>query len=163
VNVSAREFHHPEFTKRVLKALEHTGANPEKLILEFTESLLLHDMEEAVAKMTVLKTRGVVLSLDDFGTGYSSLRYVKHLPFDQLKIDRSFVRDVLTDSNDAAIARAILALGQSLGLSVTAEGVETEAQRDFLVNNGCRAFQGFLFGKPGPAEWLQPKTMTKSG
>ena len=163
VNISAREFHHPDFARRVLEVLDQTGANPQKLILEFTESLLLHDMDDAIAKMTALKTQGVGLSLDDFGTGYSSLRYVKHLPLDQLKIDRSFVRDVLTDSNDSAIARAILALGQSLGLSVTAEGVETEAQRDFLASNGCHAFQGYLFGQPGPVDWLQATAKTKAG
>ena len=163
VNVSAREFHHPKFARRVLEALDHTGANPQKLILELTEGLLVHDMEDAIAKMTALKAWGVGLSLDDFGTGYSSLRYVKHLPLDQLKIDRSFVQDVLTDSNDAAIASAILALGQGLGLSVTAEGVETEAQRDFLASNGCRAFQGYLFGQPGPVEWLQTTPKTSAG
>jgi diguanylate cyclase (GGDEF)-like protein/PAS domain S-box-containing protein len=163
VNVSAREFHHPEFASRVLEALDQTGANPKKLTLEFTESLLLQDMEDAITKMTALKDEGVVLSLDDFGTGYSSLRYVKHLPLDQLKIDRSFVRDVLTDPNDAAIARAILALGQSLDLAVTAEGIETEAQRDFLASNGCHAFQGYLFGQPVPVEWLEAKTKIEAG
>jgi len=163
VNVSPREFHHPDFARRVLETVEHTHANPEKLILEFTESLLLDDMGDAIAKMRALKARGVGLSLDDFGTGYSSLRYVKHLPLDQLKIDRSFVREVLTDPNDAAIARAILALGQSLGLAVIAEGVETEAQRCFLASNGCHAFQGNLYGQPGPAEALQVTTNAEAG
>lgn len=157
VNVSAREFHHPDFAQGVMDALDRTDADPRKLTLEFTESLLLNDMEDAITKMAALKARGVGLSLDDFGTGYSSLRYVKHLPLDQLKIDQSFVRDVLTDPNDAAIARAILALGQSLDLSVIAEGIETEAQRDFLANNGCRAFQGYLFGRPVSVEALRVK------
>jgi EAL domain-containing protein (putative c-di-GMP-specific phosphodiesterase class I) len=162
VNVSAREFHHPQFARRVLEALDRTNANPQQLVLEFTESLLLDDMEDAIAKMTALKARGVHLSLDDFGTGSSSLRYVKHLPLDQLKIDQSFVRDVLTDPNDAAIARAILALGENLDLAVIAEGIETEAQRDFLASHGCRAFQGYLFGHPVPPEALQETAKTKA-
>ena len=154
VNVSARQFRHPDFVGQVIGALERTGADPQKLKLELTESLLLENVEETIAKMTALKKRGVGFSLDDFGTGYSSLAYLKRLPLDQLKIDQSFVRDVLTDPNDAAIARTIVALGRSLGLSVMAEGVETEAQRDFLAHHGCHAYQGFLFNQPLPAERL---------
>ncbi|MDO8770214.1 MAG: EAL domain-containing protein [Burkholderiaceae bacterium] len=154
VNVSARQFRHPDFVAQVLKVLDHTGANPQKLKLELTESLLLDDVEDIIAKMTALKVRGVEFSLDDFGTGYSSLSYLKRLPLDQLKIDQSFVRDVFTDANDAAIVKTILALAQSLGLAVIAEGVETEAQRDFLAAQGCRVYQGYLFGRPGPAEEL---------
>jgi EAL domain-containing protein (putative c-di-GMP-specific phosphodiesterase class I) len=120
-----------------------------------TESSLLDDLEGSIAKMTALKARVQGFSLDDFGTGYSSFSYLKHLPLDQLKIDQSFVRNVLTDPNDAAIARAIMALGQSLGLAVIAEGVETEGQRDFLARQGCHAFQGYLFGRPGPVEALR--------
>jgi EAL domain-containing protein (putative c-di-GMP-specific phosphodiesterase class I) len=121
-------------------------------MLEFTENPLLDDMEETIAKMTALKAHGEGFSLDDFGTGYSSLSYLKHLPLDQVKIDQSFVRDVLTDPSDAAIVRTIMALVQSLGLAVIAEGVETEEQRDFLARQGCHAFQGYLFGRPGPVE-----------
>lgn len=152
MNVSAREFRHPEFVERVLAVLDHSGADPQRLMLEFTENPLLDDMEETVAKITALKARGAGFSLDDFGTGYSSLSYLKHLPLDQVKIDQSFVRDVLTDPNDAAIVRTIMALVQSLGLAVIAEGVETEEQRDFLARQGCHAFQGYLFGQPGPVE-----------
>jgi len=123
-------------------------------MFEFTEGPLPDDLEETIAKMSAIKAHGERFSLDDFGTGYSSLSYLKHLPFDQLKIDQSFVRDVLTDPNDAAFARTIMALGQSLGLAVIAEGVETVEQRDFLVHQGCRAFQGYLFGRPGPVELL---------
>jgi EAL domain-containing protein (putative c-di-GMP-specific phosphodiesterase class I) len=155
MNVSAREFRHPEFVARVLAVIDRSGADPQKLMLEFTESPLLDDMEETIAKMAALKAHGAGFSLDDFGTGYSSLSYLKHLPLDQVKIDQSFVRDVLTDPNDAAIARSIIALGQSLGLAVIAEGVETGEQRDFLALQGCQAFQGYLFGRPGPAEALQ--------
>ena len=150
VNVSAVQFRHPDFVAQVLALLEHTGANPKKLKLELTESLLLDNVEDIITKMTALKPLGIHFSLDDFGTGYSSLSYLKQLPLDQLKIDQSFVRDLLTDPNDAAIARTILALAQSLGLSVIAEGVESEAQRGCLELQGCLAYQGYLFGRPVP-------------
>ena len=152
VNVSARQFRHGDFVEQVLAVLDHTGANPQKLKLELTESLLLDDVEDIIAKMTALKAHGVGFSLDDFGTGYSSLSYLKRLPLDQLKIDQSFVRDVLSDPNDAAIARTIVALAQSLRLDVIAEGVETQEQRDFLERNGCLAYQGYLFSRPLPLE-----------
>lgn len=152
VNVSARQFRHPDFVDQVLAILDHTGANPQRLKLELTESLLLDDVEGIIAKMTALKARGVSFSLDDFGTGYSSLTYLKRLPLYQLKIDQSFVRDILTDPNDAAIARTIVALAQSMGLAVIAEGVETEGQRDFLAAHGCSAYQGFFFARPLPLD-----------
>jgi diguanylate cyclase (GGDEF)-like protein/PAS domain S-box-containing protein len=154
VNVSGRQFHQADFVEQVLEVLSQTGANPRKLKLEVTESLLLNDIEDVVAKMTALKGEGVSFSLDDFGTGYSSLFYLKRLPLAQLKIDQSFVRDVLSDGNDAAIARSIITLGQSLGLAVIAEGVETEAQREFLARHGCHAYQGNLFGMAGTADAL---------
>ncbi|MGC1379189.1 MAG: GGDEF domain-containing phosphodiesterase, partial [Anaerolineales bacterium] len=152
VNVSARQFHRSDFVGQVLEVLDQTGANPQKLKLELTESLLLEDVEDVIAKMTALKAKGVSFSLDDFGIGYSSLSYLKRLPLDQLKIDQSFVRDILTDSDDAAIACTIVALAQSMGLEVIAEGVETIEQRDFLARHSCHAFQGYLFGKPVPVE-----------
>ena len=150
VNVSSLQFRHIGFVTQVLDVLTRTGAKPHKLKLELTESLLVHNMEETIVKMMLLKAQGITFSLDDFGTGYSSLAYLKRLPLDQLKIDQSFVRDVLTDPNDAAIARTVVALGQSLGLAVIAEGVETEGQREFLADNGCTAFQGYLFSRPLP-------------
>ncbi|MEN3367639.1 MAG: hypothetical protein V7606_4913 [Burkholderiales bacterium] len=152
VNVSSRQFRHPQFVAQVLDVLDRTGARPQYLKLELTESLLVENVEATIKKMTSLKSHGVCFSLDDFGTGYSSLSYLKRLPLDQLKIDQSFVRDVLTDSNDAAIARTILALGQTLGLEVIAEGVETMEQRDFLAENGCHAYQGYLFSRPLSAD-----------
>jgi EAL domain-containing protein (putative c-di-GMP-specific phosphodiesterase class I) len=154
VNVSARQFKHPEFSNQLLSLIRLTGVNPYRLKLEITESLLLHDMEDAIVKMGELRSIGVNFSLDDFGTGYSSLSYLKRLPLDQLKIDQSFVRDVLTDPNDAAIARTILTLAESLDLGVVAEGVETVGQRDFLLRNGCKSFQGYLFGRPVPVDKL---------
>ncbi|WP_311223279.1 MULTISPECIES: EAL domain-containing protein [unclassified Acidovorax] len=154
VNVSAYEFRHAGFVQQVVAALQESGASPRRLKIELTESLLLQDVEDTIAKMQVLREQGVGFSLDDFGTGYSSLGYLKRLPLDQLKIDQSFVRDVLTDPNDAAIACTIVALAHSLGLDVVAEGVETEGQREFLLRNGCRRFQGYLFGRPAPADQL---------
>lgn len=154
VNVSARQFRHPDFSNPILNLLRVSGANPYRLKLELTESLLLTDFEEAIQKMSELRSIGVSFSLDDFGTGYSSLAYLKRLPLDQLKIDQSFVRDVLTDPNDAAIARTTLSLAKSLDLGVVAEGVETAGQRDFLMREGCRAFQGYFFGRPVPVEQL---------
>ena len=152
VNVSARQFHADDFVDQVLAVLEQTGANPQRLKLELTESLFVSDVEGIIEKMFLLKARGVSFSLDDFGTGFSSLSYLRRLPLDQLKIDQSFVRDVLSDPNDAAIARTIVALSQSLGLGVIAEGVETEAQKDFLAASGCHAYQGYFFSRPLPLE-----------
>ena len=150
VNVSAEQFRQSDFVVQVLSVLQKSGANPQRLKLELTESLLVHDVEELIKKMNALKAEGVGFSLDDFGTGYSSLAYLRRLPIDQLKIDQSFVRDVLLDSNDAVIARTIVALANSLGLGVIAEGVETEAQRDFLVRSGCHAYQGYFCSRPLP-------------
>jgi len=150
VNVSARQFSLPNFVEEVEALLEHSGDVAHRLKLELTESLLLDNAEEIIAKMLALKTRCIGFSLDDFGTGYSSLSYLKQLPLTQLKIDQSFVRDILTHPSDAAIAKTIVALAQSLGLSVIAEGVETEEQRIFLEENGCPTYQGYLFSRPVP-------------
>lgn len=151
VNVSPRQFRQPDFVEQVLAALAGAGADARRLELELTEGLLLQNVEDTIEKMVRLKGYGVGFSLDDFGTGYSSLAYLKRLPLDQLKIDQSFVRDVLTDPNDAAIARTIVTLGLSLGLRVIAEGVETEEQRVFLQRHQCHAWQGYLFSPPVPA------------
>ncbi len=152
VNVSAAQLHQADFVEHVVALLEQAGANPHRLKLELTESRLLDDIEDSIDKMRRLSALGVGFSLDDFGTGYSSLAYLKRLPLEELKIDRSFVRDILTDPNDAAIARTVVALADSLGLSVIAEGVETEAQRVLLAENGCRDYQGFLFSPPLPID-----------
>jgi diguanylate cyclase (GGDEF)-like protein/PAS domain S-box-containing protein len=150
VNVSARQFHDDAFVDQVLAALARSGAQPQRLKLELTESLLVNDVDAIIAKMTALKAKGVYFSLDDFGTGYSSLSYLKRLPLDQLKIDQSFIRSILSDANDAAIARMIVVLAETLGLAVIAEGVENEAQRDLLAHQGCHAYQGYLFSRPLP-------------
>jgi EAL domain-containing protein (putative c-di-GMP-specific phosphodiesterase class I) len=152
VNVSPRQFMQRDFVEQVATLLEHTGVNPARLKFELTESTLFEDMEAAIERMEQTRALGVLFSLDDFGTGFSSLSYLKRLPLDQLKIDQSFVRDIAVDPNDAAIVRAILAMSRSLGLDVIAEGVETAQQHDFLRQNGCTAFQGYLFGKPLPIE-----------
>ena len=148
VNVSARQFRQQDFVAMTLATIGASGARPELLKLELTESLLIDNVEATIDKMQQLKQHGIGFALDDFGTGYSSLSYLKLLPLDQLKIDRSFVRDVLIDPNDASIARSIVALGQALGLEIIAEGVETEAQRAFLAGIGCDNCQGYLFGHP---------------
>jgi diguanylate cyclase (GGDEF)-like protein len=152
VNVSARQFQQEGFVGSILDVLARTNADPHKLKLELTESMLLDNIEAIIVKMESLKDCGIRFSLDDFGTGYSSLSYLKRLPLSQLKIDQSFVRDLTSDANDAAIARTIISLAQSLGLEVIAEGVETEEQRRFLADLGCFAYQGYLFGRPEPAD-----------
>ncbi len=151
-NVSARQFLQPGFVEQVRQSLFSSGANPTRLKLELTESVVLDNIDTVISRMQELDTLGVGFSMDDFGTGYSSLSYLKRLPLDQIKIDQSFVRDIPGDPNDAAIVRAILAMSHSLGLDVIAEGVETQAQRDFLLDNGCLAYQGYLFGRPMPIE-----------
>lgn len=155
VNVSAQQFRQADFVAQVQRVLRLTGANPARLKLELTESLLLDNVEDAIGKMRTLREQGVAFSLDDFGTGHSSLSYLKRLPLAQIKIDRSFVRDIATDANDAAIVNTIIVMSQTLGMDVIAEGVETETQRDFLAHHGCHAFQGYLFGKPVSLEQFE--------
>ena len=155
INVSARQFHHPNVVADVLCALQETGANPARLELELTESQLIEDVEAMIVKMIELRAHGVCFSLDDFGTGYSSLNYLKRLPLDSLKIDQSFVHDLLSASSDAAIVRTIVALGSNLNLRVIAEGVESNEQYNALLQMGCYNFQGYLFGKPTTAEHLE--------
>lgn len=150
VNVSAQQFRQVDYVAQVLSVLERTGANPNRLKLELTESMLLNDVDDIIAKMTELRANGVRLSLDDFGAGYSSLSYLKRLPLDQIKIDKSFVNDVMTKRKDAAIARAIVKLAQEMELDVIAEGVETQGQRDFLAGIGCLAIQGYLVSRALP-------------
>ncbi|MDP1707729.1 MAG: EAL domain-containing protein [Gammaproteobacteria bacterium] len=152
VNVSARQFRQPDFVDQVLEALKETGVDPLKLGLELTESLVLHDIADSIDKMQALRIAGVGFSLDDFGTGQSSLSYLKRLPLDQIKIDRSFVFDIATDPSDAVIVQTIIGMANNLGLEVIAEGVETEQQRDFLGRNGCHLYQGYLFSRPVPIE-----------
>ena len=148
VNVSAKQFHQLNFVPQVRNILLESGAKPSQLKLELTESSMLKNVEDTIAKMNELKLLGIRFSLDDFGTGHSSLLYLKRLPLDQIKIDQSFVRDISTDPNDAVIVKTIISMSDALGLNVIAEGVETVEQRDFLDNHGCHVFQGYLFGRP---------------
>ena len=152
VNVSARQFRSREFVSQIRGALETTGADPQRIKLELTESLLLDQVDSAIARMHELRALGLGFSLDDFGTGFSSLSYLRRLPLEQLKIDRSFVVDLLTDANAASIARAVIHLAHSLGLSVVAEGVESEDVWSHLREQGCDAAQGYLFSRPVPAD-----------
>ena len=163
INISARQFHQPEFVEQVLAALDGTRADPAKLRLELTESILVENVQDVSDKMKELKSHGLRFSLDDFGTGYSSLAYLKKLPLDQVKIDRSFVRDILTEESSAAIAQTIISLSRAMGLPVIAEGVETEEQRDCLARMGCHAFQGFLFGRPLPLEEFEGQWLASAG
>ena len=152
INVSAQQFRLHGFVDVVAAALRSHQVDPSRLKLELTESVVLSDVADVVAKMHALKALGVKLSLDDFGTGYSSLSYLKQLPLDQIKIDQSFVRDIATDPNDAVMVKTIIDMAQNFRLNVIAEGVETEAQLEFLKQNGCMAYQGYLFSKPVPIE-----------
>jgi len=155
VNVSARQFAQTDFVAQVQRAILDSGAKPSHLKLELTESIVLKNAEASIEKMREIKMLGVSFSMDDFGTGYSSLQYLKRLPLDQIKIDQSFVRDIATDPNDAAIVQTIIAMTETMGLNVIAEGVENEAQMEFLDLRGCHAFQGYLFSKPVPLEQFE--------
>ena len=159
VNISARQLRQPDFVQQVLDAVNRAGANPRNLKLELTESMLLENIEEVIGKMADLKVHGLSFSLDDFGTGYSSLAYLKRLPLDQLKIDRAFVRDMLTDVTSSTIAQTAICLGNAMGLSVMAEGVETSEERSLLASLGCHSYQGYLFSPALPLEefeqWLR--------
>ena len=148
VNVSARQFHQDDYVDGVRRVLEASGVAPEGVELEVTESLLLADIDGAVRKMNELRALGLRISVDDFGTGYSSLAYLRQLPVDQLKIDRSFVTNIHLDPRNAAIARTIISLAQNLGMKTIAEGVEQIEEVDFLREAGCDHFQGYYFSKP---------------
>jgi diguanylate cyclase (GGDEF)-like protein/PAS domain S-box-containing protein len=150
VNISVQQLRDPGFVEQVLAILAATGAPPQQLFLELTESVFAHNLDDACAKMNDLRAHGVCFSLDDFGTGYSSLAYLKHFPLTELKIDRSFVKDLPGEAHAGAIVDAILALARTLELDVVAEGIETGEQRDFLIARGCRLLQGFLLGMPRP-------------
>lgn len=145
VNVSIHQILDANFAGLVLDVIRESGVNPHRLKIEITESVMVENTEDTIAKMTTLKASGIGFSLDDFGTGYSSLSRLKRLPLGQLKVDGSFVKNVLTDYRDASIVRTIIMLGQNLKLSVIAEGVETDSQRKFLENEGCYIYQGYLF------------------
>ncbi|MGA7750949.1 MAG: EAL domain-containing protein, partial [Gallionella sp.] len=155
VNVSAKQFRQDDFVAQAQRVLQKSGVQPSRLKLELTESIVLENVEDTISKMHEIKALGVSFSMDDFGTGYSSLQYLKRLPLDQIKIDRSFVRDIITDPSDAAIVQTIIAMTETLGLNVIAEGVETEAQREFIELRGCHAFQGFLFSRPVPIQQFE--------
>ena len=152
VNVSALQFQQPQFADRIAAVLAASGLPADRLELELTESILVRDADEALHRLQALARIGVRLSIDDFGTGYSSLAYLKRFPIGKLKIDRSFVQGLPNDASDVGIANAIVQMGRALGLQVIAEGVETEAQRDFLAQAGCHEFQGYLFAKPLPPD-----------
>ncbi len=157
INVSPRQFCQPNFVEQVKQVLFETAINPTRLKFELTESMVLGNVGNAIATMAALKALGIRFSLDDFGTGYSSLSYLKQLPLDQLKIDQSFVSDLAIDASDAAVVQAVITMGHTFGMNVIAEGVETEAQRDFLEQHGCDAFQGYLFGRALPVQEFEAR------
>jgi diguanylate cyclase (GGDEF)-like protein/PAS domain S-box-containing protein len=161
VNVSARQFRQDDFVEQVQNILKESGANPHRLKLEITESLIMDNVDDTITKMHAIKKLGVGFSMDDFGTGYSSLSYLQRMPLDQLKIDQAFVQNLVDDSQDAAIIRIILALGKSLGLTVIAEGVENDMQWDYLNKYGCAVFQGYLFGKPMPLDEFESRLLDR--
>lgn len=152
INVSSRQLSQDNFVNQVVESLALTGANPHLLKLEITESMVVDNVQETIAKMHELKELGISFSMDDFGTGYSSLSYLQKLPLDQLKIDQSFVRNLSFDGHDSAIVKTIINLGENLSLNIIAEGVETKMQCDYLSNFGCLIFQGYLFSRPLPED-----------
>ncbi len=152
VNVSPRQFRQVDFAMQVERLLAETGTEPQYLTLEITEGVLVENLKDTIEKMSALNKLGVQFSIDDFGTGYSSLAYLKRLSLDEIKIDRSFVRDVTTDPDDASLVETIITMAEHMGLEVVAEGVETEEQLDFLRERGCRLFQGYYFNRPMSAE-----------
>jgi len=152
INVSASQFLQSNFVSHIEALVRDYGICADRLKLELTESLLLMDVEDTIKKIGALNTIGIRLELDDFGTGYSSLQYLKRLPLDQIKIDQSFLRDIETDADDRAIVTTIINMSKSLNVGVIAEGVETNVQRQFLIDHGCKHFQGYMFGKPVPEE-----------
>jgi EAL domain-containing protein (putative c-di-GMP-specific phosphodiesterase class I) len=152
VNISARQFRDKTFLHTIKRILTETALDPAQLELEVTESVIMHDAQNVIADLQAFREMGIKLSVDDFGTGYSSLSYLKRFPVDRLKIDQSFVRDITANADDAAIAQAVITLGHTLNLRVIAEGVETPQQLAFLRSNHCDEMQGYLFGKPMPAE-----------
>ena len=155
VNLSACQFKQKNIVEIIDKVIANTGLNADYLELEITESVLVEDIEQAIIILNKLKSKGISIALDDFGTGYSSLSYLNRLPLDTLKIDRSFITNIVSNSDNAAISKAIIALAQSLELNVTAEGVETKAQLNYLQEQGCNEVQGYYFSKPLPSEDLQ--------
>lgn len=155
INVSAAQLYQPGFIDDVLEVIKLTGADPARIKLELTESMLLNDMPKAIERMRILKSHGIRFAIDDFGTGYSSLHYLQQLPLDQLKIDQSFVRVLPEDENSLSIIQAITAMARSLKLEVIAEGVENQAQRALLHANGCSLYQGYLFSRPEPAAVIE--------
>lgn len=162
LNVSAKQFHQECFASQVQETIQRHGINPELLKLELTESMLVEDIEKTICCMKTLNEIGIRFSLDDFGTGYSSLQYLKRLPLEQLKIDQSFVKDIAIDNNDKAIINTIIAMAHSMGINVIAEGVETEAQRQQLLQSKCSQFQGYLFSKPVPIELFSAHLLSRA-
>jgi len=152
INVSSRQFRQADFVNTVDQALKHNKLDASRLCIELTEGIVINNIDDTVAKMRALKRMGIKISIDDFGTGYSSLAYLKQLPLNQLKIDQSFVRDLTIDLNDAIIVSTIINMAHNLQLEVIAEGVETEQQKDYLLQKGCQVFQGYYFSKPLPVD-----------
>jgi EAL domain-containing protein (putative c-di-GMP-specific phosphodiesterase class I) len=155
INISGKQFLEKDLFEKIEQILNDTGIDPQCLGLELTESVLMQDVEGHIAKLKQLKRLGLLISLDDFGTGYSSLSYLKRLPIDEIKIDRSFINGLIVDENDTAIVRTILAMAQSLGIRVVAEGVETPQQYEFLARHRCDEMQGYLFSRPLPPEDIE--------
>jgi EAL domain-containing protein (putative c-di-GMP-specific phosphodiesterase class I) len=155
VNVSAKQFYQPDFVDEVRELIKQYAIEPKQLKLELTESMVLKGTDAAIAKMLELKSIGIVLAMDDFGTGYSSLSYLKNLPFDQIKIDKSFMDNIMENKNDAYIIHSVITLGKLMEVAVIAEGVEDSEQDELLKSLGCKVFQGYLFGRPVPVEELE--------